>query len=168
MFRPAIACLALTLPLAACDNGKQGTSFTLNASDDDGNSVVGVDGASGKVSIDTPVFSGALKLPKLQIDAKDFDMNGVHLYPGSTVSGMNIDAHGKSGGDDDGTVKVTFHSPAASDTVRDWFRQKLTGAGFTLAPTGSGLSGKTDDGKPFRLDLSPAGGDKADGAITIG
>ena len=97
-------------------------------------------------------------------------MNGVRLYPGSTISTMNIDAHdsGKAGKDDDsGTVKVSFASPAAPGVVRDWFQQKLSAAGFTVSVSGNGLVGTTDEKKPFRLDLTPDGADKSKGTITV-
>lgn len=162
------AAAALTLTVAGCDDGKDGTTIAINASDADGNAVVGVDGKSGKLSIAAPGFTGSISLPKMHFDAGDFDMNGVHLYPGSTISGMNIDAHDKPGGDDDGKVRISFASPAAAPTVRDWFQRKLTGAGFTLSASGNGLAGTTDDHKPFRLDLTPAGADHADGTIVIG
>lgn len=156
-------------PLAACDKGEPGTTITLNASGNDGNMVAGVDGTSGTVSVNTPVFSGSLKLPKIQIGADNFEMNGVHLYPGSTISSLNIDARdGGDGKDDDsGTVHVRFTSPADPATVRDWFADKLGKAGFTLHQSGNGLAGTTDENKPFTLDLKPAGNGKAEGSIKI-
>lgn len=170
MFRPLAAAFLLAATLSACDGSKDGTTISFNSTDSDGNVVAGVDGNSGAVSINTPGFSGKITLPKLHLDSKDFEMNGVHLYPGSTISAMNIDAHdgGKAGNDDDeGTVRVSFASPAAAGTVRDWFQQKLTAAGFTLSASGNGLVGTTDDKKPFKLDLTPDGADKSKGIITV-
>jgi hypothetical protein len=162
----AIACL-LAAPLAACDGAKEGTTVSLNATDPDGNVVAAVDGKTGQVSINAPGFTGKMNLPKIQIDADNFDMNGVHLYPGSKISTMNIDAHDRPGKDDDGSVRVSFDSPAAPTKVRDWFQQKLTDAGFTLQASGNGLTGKTNEGKPFSLDLTPAGADHSNGTISI-
>lgn len=170
MIRPALFALAFALPLAACGDGKDGTTIAFNASGADGNVVAGVDGKTGDMSINAPGFSGKISLPKIKLDADNFDMNGVHLYPGSKIAGMNIDAHddGKPGGNSDGTVKVTFESPATPDTVRAWFEDKLNHAGFTVHADGTGLSGMTDDHKPFMLDLAPDGSDHAKGTITIG
>ena len=156
--------------LSACDGSKGGTTISFNSSDSDGNVVASVDGNTGAVAINTPGFSGKIKLPKLRLDSKDFDMNGVHLYPGSTISAMNIDAHdgGKAGDDDDsGTVRVSFASPAPAATVRDWFQQKLSAAGFTVSTSGNGLVGTTNEKKPFKLDLAPDGSDKSKGTITV-
>lgn len=169
MLRPLATALLLGLALTACDDSKSGTSISINSSDSDGNVVANLDGNSGAVAINVPGFSGKLNLPKIHLDSKDFEMNGVHLYPGSTISTVNVDAHNNSkGGDDDnGTVRVTFASPAAPATVRDWFQQKLGAAGFTLSPSGSGLVGTTDEKKPFKLELVPEGTDKSSGTITV-
>jgi len=170
MFRPLAAPLLLVAMLSACDGSKSGTTISFNSSDSDGNVVASMDGNTGAVAINTPGFSGKIKLPAVHLDSKDFDMNGVHLYPGSTISAMNIDAHdgGKAGDDDDsGTVRVSFASPASAGTVRDWFKQKLSAAGFTVSASGNGLVGTTNEKKPFKLDLAPDGSDKSKGTITV-
>jgi len=157
-------------PLAACGGSGDGTSISLNATGTDGNVLAGVDGKTGQVSLDVPGFSGKIKLPKVTLDAKNFEMNGVHLYPGSTISGMNIDAKDNgSGGKDSGVVKVSFDSPAAPDIVRGWFLEKLNaGADFKVKASSNGLVGTSDEGKPFRLDLTPNGNGKSKGVIVMG
>jgi hypothetical protein len=164
-----IRLLVLALPialLAACD-GKDGTAITLNADSAEGNVVASI-GSNGQMALNAPGISGSIKLPAIKLDADDFDMNGVHLYPGSKISGMNIDGHDRPGRDDDGQVKVSFESPASPGTVRDWFARKFSDAGFKVTPSASGLTGTTEEGKPFRLDLAPKGTDHADGTILIG
>jgi hypothetical protein len=173
MTRALLIATLCALSLAGCGGhgggNEQGTTISLNATDSNGTVVAGVDGKTGDMAINAPGFSGKINLPKIHLDASDFDMNGVHLYPGSTVSGMNIDAHDRGqGSDNDGTVKVTFESPAKPDTVRAWFEEKLNAAGFQVKADGTGLSGTTDEKKPFSLDLSPVGADHAKGVITIG
>ena len=165
IFTVAIA----ALPLAACGNSGDGTSISLNATGTDSNALASMDGKTGQVSLDVPGFSGKIKLPKIKLDAGNFDMNGVHLYPGSTISGMNIDAQDNGpGGKDQGLVKLSFDSPAKSDVVRAWFLEKLTGdAGYKLQTSGSGLTGTSKDGKAFKLDLAPEGDAKSKGTIVI-
>ena len=100
MIRPRLAPLAFTplALLAACGDGKDGTTIAINTSGGGGNVVAGVDGKTGDMSINAPGFSGRISLPRIKLDAGNFDMNGVHLYPGSTVSAMDINAHdGKAG-----------------------------------------------------------------------
>lgn len=166
MLRTALCALAL-VSLAACSDGKEGSSFTLNSSDSSGNAAGASINGKGEATIDTPFFKGKVTLPKLKLDADNFDMNGVHLYPGSTISGMNVDVQSKGGETHDGRVRVAFTSPAAPVTVRDWFKSKLTAAGFTLSDKGNGLTGKTEENKPFTLELTPAGADKSSGVITV-
>ena len=69
---------------------------------------------------------------------------------------------------DAGNVRVAFTSPAAAATVRDWLQQRLTKAGFTLSADRAGLTGKTDDGKPFALRLTDEGASKSSGTIEMG
>jgi len=165
MLRTLLCAVAL-LPLAACGGDKDGASFSINTSDADGNSVASIDG-KGEATIDTPFFKGKVTLPKMKFDATNFDMNGVHLYPGSTIGGMNVDVKDRPGNANDGRVRVTFASPAAPAMVRDWFKDKLNAAGYTLSANGNGLTGKTDENKPFTLELTPDGADKSNGVITI-
>ena len=101
MFRTALCALAL-VSLAACGDGKEGSSFSINSSSSDGNAAgASIDG-NGEAVIDTPFFKG-----------------------------------------------------------------KLSAAGFTLSDKGNGLTGKTDESKPFTLDLTPDGPGKSNGVITV-
>lgn len=148
----------LALPLTACDRGNDGTSISI-----DGNSAgASVDGKSGEVKIDTPVFKGSFNLPKMNLTADNFDINGVHLYPGSRIADMNINARGEG----DGIVSVKFDSPATPATVRDWFVKEFEKAGVKVSADGNNLKGTTED-KPFRIDLTPQG-ERAAGTVTIG
>lgn len=162
-----VACLTL---LSACNRPDGGTTVTINA--DGGNVAGAVDGRSGEVKLDLPGIKGSIKLPKIQLDAGNFDLNGVHLYPGSTIESVNIagDAagSGKRGRDGAGGLRVRFSSPAGPEAVRDWFDSRLSRAGFSLHTEGADLVGTTDEDKPFRLDLTPQDGGKARGTIVIG
>jgi hypothetical protein len=162
MLRPLLL-LALVLPIAACDGSREeGTTITFNS--EDGNAAGAVDGKTGAVKIDLPGFKGELTLPKIKLDAENFDLNGVHLYPGSTIDAIDVRGdHAQSGG-----VHVRFSSPATPATVRDWFRGRLEKAGFTLRSEGNALVGQDEDNKPFRMELAPQGTDRAAGTIVIG
>jgi hypothetical protein len=158
MRRLALAAFAL---LAACGSkSDKGTSISFDTGD--GNGTITADGDRSQANISLPGFSGTFKLPKIQVKADQVDLNGVHLYPGSTVTAMDVASHGDG---DDGTAKIDFESPAAPTTVRDWFAPRLKDAGYTLRADGAGLSGKDKDGKPFKLELAPDGAGKARGTI---
>ncbi len=163
--RMGLLLMAAALPLAACDGADQGTSISFSGNSKDGNAVAAMDGNTGQVKIDVPGFQGSFKLPKIQFTADNFDLNGVHLYPGSKISGFNIDARGK---DEDGQVRVSFDSPAEPIAVRDWFQQRLSKAGYTVSADGNGLTGTTEEKKPFSLKLDDAGAGHAKGTILLG
>jgi len=166
MMRTFLAPAAILL-LAACSGGGnegagEGTSVTLNATGDEG----GISAKGGHVTIDTPVFQGSFKLPKIKLDSENFDINGVKLPPGSTISAMNID--GNPDDDRKGGLRVTFQSPMAASAVRDWFAPKLEAAGYQLVRSGNALKGTTDENKPFALTLEDAGNGKSTGEIRVG
>jgi len=164
-----ISLAAAALALAACgEHDGNSTSISFSGNSSDGAVSGGID-SSGNLKIDANGFKADLKLPKFSVDANNFEMNGVHLYPGSTISSIDV-----NGGDDDGNgkdtgkVRVAFTSPATAATVRDWLKERLGKAGFTLSADGTGLTGKTDDGKPFALKLNDQGATKSSGTIDMG
>ena len=161
-----LALLLPLLPLAACGSGT-GTSISINAtSDADGNASISTD-ANGQVAIKTPGFDGAIRLPQFHINSEDFDVNGVKLYPNSTIDALNVDAEEKAG-KDKGRVHIAFRSPAPAATVQGWFRDKMVARGFKVETDGTGLKGTTDEGDPFRLQLSADGDQKARGRLEVG
>ncbi len=173
MFLPALL-LPIALSLAGCGSDKEGTTISFNMSDSDGNesSVANVDGKTGEVSINAPGFKGKLSLPKLNLGGSDFSLNGVNLYPGSTIKTMNISAQkddtDPSGDGEKGSVRVVFDSPATPDKVIDYFADKLGKADFTLTRKDTGLTGTDDEKKPFSLVVTPAADGHSTGVITAG
>lgn len=161
MARILLLVAILALPLAACDRPGAGTSVSINA--DGGNATGSIDGASGEVKIDVPGFNGQFKLPKIQLDAGDFDLNGVRLYPGSIIDTVNVATTSEDGG-----LRLGFSSPGSAEQVRGWFQDRLGKAGFTLRQDGQGLTGTTDENKPFRLELTGDGANRAKGTIVLG
>jgi hypothetical protein len=160
MTRLLLCAALLAAPLTACDRSGDGTSVSINV--DGGNVLGAADAESGQVKIAVPGFSGQIKLPRIQLDADNFDLNGVHLYPGSTIEKVDV-----AGKDEAGSLRVRFTSPAPAAQVRGWFQERLGKAGFTVRQSGDGLTGTTDEHQPFRLDLANDGG-KAKGTITVG
>ncbi|HWK34927.1 hypothetical protein [Sphingomonas sp.] len=156
----ALLIAPLVLALGACGDG-EGTQISLNVNDPGGASFNASAAKDGTVAINAPGFRGAIKLPKIQLDAGDFDINGVRLPPGSKIDGLNIDGNA---GDD--RVRVTFTSPIAPAAVREWFQGKLAAKGFKLTAQGDSLSGTTDEGKPFTL-IARSGGEGSLGEIVI-
>ncbi|MFD1788166.1 hypothetical protein ACFSC3_11335 [Sphingomonas floccifaciens] len=160
-----ILILAPALLLAACgSNGgssDEGTQISIKGSD--GNGFSANLGKDGKVAVDLPGFKANIDLPKVQLDAGDFTLNGVNLPEGSRITNMDV-----SGNNGDGGVKVNFTSPVGTAAVRDWFQGRLASEGFSLKADGNDLSGTTDDGKAFRLTTKDVGGGKSESVITVG
>ncbi|MEP9358557.1 hypothetical protein [Sphingomonas sp. KR3-1] len=157
--------LLLPLALAAC--GGKGTSVTINAHSEDGdNSTFAMN--NGTVAIKGDGFEGSFKVPQIKMTAENFDMDGVKLYPGSTITSFNIDAQDHPGkAKDEGKVTADFTSPAALATVQGWFRDKLTAKGFKFAAQGDGFAGTTADGETFTIGLSGDGGARTKGRMEI-
>ncbi|WP_333573400.1 hypothetical protein [Sphingomonas sp.] len=153
--------LLLPIALAAC-HGNANINFDGN--DTDGNSVISTD-ANGRIQIKAPGIQGSITLPKMPLDAKNFDIDGVTLYPGSTLRNLKVN-DGNS--DRDGQVIVEFESPAAPTVVRDWFRDNMTKQGFKVTTKDDNLIGTTDDGQPFALQLRPGGDARTKGLMQVG
>lgn len=104
--------LALAAPLAllaGCGGDDAGTSISIKGNDSEGKpATASMDGGSGQVKIDVPGFEASIKLPKIQLDADNFDLGGVKLYPGSKVTSMNIDAAKEDQAGDAVTIAFEF------------------------------------------------------------
>ena len=157
------AALALPLTLAAC--GGAGSTISFNGAD--GNVAIATDG-NGVTSVKMPGVDASIKLPKIDIDEADFDVNGVKLYPGSTIRNFNLDANDSGTDKHKGRVGIAFEAPASLDKVQAWFRDNMAKRGFKVAAQGNGFAGTTDDGEPITLELSADGPDKAKGKMTVG
>lgn len=154
---PSLALAALLL--AGCGRSdEEGTSMSIDA----GNGTARVNGGTGEVTLDTPLIKGSIKLPKFDLTADNFEIGGVHLFPGTKIGAMNVNATGEG----EEIVRVAFDSPASLATVREWLRGEFAKAGTRVEVQGDTLRGTTED-KNFRIDLKPAG-DRATGTVTIG
>ncbi|CAH0356740.1 MULTISPECIES: hypothetical protein [unclassified Sphingobium] len=162
---PMSALIVPLVLLAACDSkddGKPGTDISIR--DDEGNVVAAANGKDGKMSIQIPGLDAKIALPKIRLDSDNFDIDGVKLYPGSSIRSINVNA-GKT--EDTGRVSLTFTAPASPDSVREYFVNALKEEGLSVAADGNLLTGTQKDGDPFRIDLKPAAANTTQGAITL-
>ncbi len=153
--------LLLPIALAACHGN---ANIDIDGNDTDGNSVISTD-ANGRIQIKAPGIQGSITLPKMPLDAKNFDIDGVTLYPGSTLKNLKVNDTSR---EKEGQVIVEFESPAAPTVVRDWFRDNMTKQGFKVTTKDDNLIGTTDDGQPFALQLSATGAGKTKGLMQVG
>jgi hypothetical protein len=150
--------------IAGCGtkDAKAGTDISISG--DDGNVVAAAIGKTGKLSLNLPGVSANILLPKIQLEAGDMDINGVKLYPRTTINAVNVQT-GSNGARD--KVDMRFAAPAAPAVVRDYFLGAFRDNGATIAVRGMGLSGTGKDGDPFSIDLDPSSGGGTLGRIVL-
>ncbi|HEY0623037.1 hypothetical protein [Sphingomonas sp.] len=157
--------LPLVLALAACGDGSgEGNGASISVNSGEGNASIKAD-KDGRVAVKVPGFEGSIKLPKFDLKAENFEVDGLKLYPGSTIASLNVDANRDAGGED--RVRVQFEAPAAAGQVRSWFEEQMQAAGFTVAAKDGQFSGKTSEGSDFTLKLDPTGDSKSRGTLTV-
>lgn len=162
--------LMFVLPLlAACsvksDDDKAKVSVNGIEIDANGDkALVSIGGEKG-LKIDTDGFKAAVEIPGMELGGKDFDIDGMKLYPGSSVKGMTINATGK-GDTKRGTVKVSFTSPAAPDAVLVHAAAEAKREGYAATRDGVSLTG--NDGKDKSIEVRVAGaGSGSTGTLTL-
>jgi hypothetical protein len=159
------------LALAACgstnDDGKPGTDISIDAATDSGKPVkASSDGKTGEIAIDVPGFKANIAMPKIKLDADNFDMNGVKLFPGSKVTSMNLSQLSED--KDKGSVRISFDAPATPEIVKAWFLEKLANEDeFSVSQTVNGIRGTVKGGEPFVLDLKPGESGHTIGTLAI-
>lgn len=157
--------LLLALPVAACHAPT--SNITITSDQGEGNISIQTD-ATGQTAIKVPGVDVKVQLPKIHIDEKDFEVNGVRLYPGSTITDFNLSAENRTTEKDKGRVTIQFDSPAPLDKVQAWFRDNMAQRGFRMTARGSGFTGTSGDGDPVALELNADGADKSKGRMTVG
>ena len=138
-----LSCVMLVALLAGCNvHSKSGDGDKVN---------VNADG-SGKIAFDLPFAKGQVKVPSGWMHKGNFDIDGVKLMPGSEVTGFSLDAHDKAS-----VVNMSFTAPAAPDAVRSYYVDQFRKKGLDAAVAGDSVTGKSKDGNPFTIQVSPAG-----------
>ncbi len=149
-----IALLAPFLLLAACGEDSDPTTVTVRASSNgNGNGqLVAEPSSESRLKIDTAGFKADIKVPGLGMIANNMDIDGVDLYPGSKLAGVNIQG---GEGKDDGRFSMRFDAPADRAKVGAWFRDQFAENDFAARQTPTGYAGTKGDGNWFTLDLTP-------------
>ena len=156
--------LGLAVPLlllAACemkvgkdDRDKDMASVKVGA---DGNVAITADEGADGVSLSVPGFEGKMKIPGMELSGDDMDIDGIKLYPGSKLSGINITDQKGPG---NGLVDMGFTSPATPDKVAAHFAAGARARDFTdIKVTNAGgkttLTAKNPDGDDFAITMQP-------------
>ncbi len=171
--RRAVLLLAFPLVLAAC--GHRRTEETTTTVTKDGVTTTTVttrkvgahDDAktSSGLDIDTDKFKANIEIPAMIFGGDHMDMDGMKLYPGSTVKGIHVKATDRNG-DSRGTVTMDFTSPAAPAAVADHMKAQAEKAGFTVSGASAagmtGIKAEDKDTNRFTVTLN------ANGDATVG
>jgi hypothetical protein len=144
--------LISTAVLAGCNVHK--------TDDADGNVTIQAN-TDGEVNFNVPFVQGKIKLPEGAMQNSNFDIDGVKLMPGSTVTGVSVFA-----GDKGSTVHMAFKAPAAPDAVRAYFAGEFAKQGVEATVSGDSVAGKSKDGTPFTIKVGP-GANGSEGTIDI-
>ncbi|HSQ99232.1 MAG TPA: hypothetical protein VLM36_04880 [Sphingomicrobium sp.] len=106
---------------------------------------------SGHIAFNLPIAEGQVKVPTGIMRNGNVDIDGVKLMPGSSVTGFNLDAHDRGA-----TVDMNFTAPAPPEQVRAYFADQFNKQGVKVAISGETVTGRTKDGSPFTIYVSPA------------
>ena len=138
--------LLLAVPLLAGCN-----VHSKNPADGDENVSIHAD-ESGQIAFNLPFAEGHVKVPAMMMHNGNIDIDGVKLMPGSSVTGFSVDA-----GDKGANVNMAFTAPASPDEVRTYYADQFKKKNVEVALAGDAITGKTKDGSPFVIRVSPAG-----------
>lgn len=138
--------LFMAVPLLAGCN-----VHSKNPASGDENVTINAD-ESGHVSFNLPFVKGEVKVPTSMMHEGSFDIDGVKLMPGSKVTGFSVFAR-----DQGADVNMTFDAPAPPEQVRSYFLDRFKEQGVEAALSGNSVTGKSKDGSPFTIEVSPGG-----------
>jgi len=105
---------------------------------------------SGQIAFNLPFAEGHVKVPAMMMHNGNIDIDGVKLMPGSSVTGFNVNARDKGA-----TVDMSFTAPASPDEVRSYYADQFRKQGVEVALAGDAVSGKSRDGNPFVIHVTP-------------
>jgi len=138
--------LLLAVPLLAGCN-----VHSKNPANEDENVSIHAD-ENGEIAFNLPIAEGHVKVPAMMMHNGNIDIDGVNLMPGSSVTGFSVDA-----GDKGANVNMAFTAPASPDEVRTYYADQFKKKNVEVALAGDAITGKTKDGSPFVIRVSPAG-----------
>ena len=106
---------------------------------------------SGHIAFNLPIAEGQVKVPTTMMHNGNFDIDGVKLMPGSSVTGVSVFAR-----DQGAQTTIAFAAPAPPNDVRSYFADQFKKQGVEAALSGDSVTGKTKDGTPFTIQVTPA------------
>lgn len=138
----------VALPLAACDISKSSDDKTvnINATED------------GAVSFQIPGMKGNFKLPSSMMRHSNMEIDGVKIFPGSSVNSVRAE---------DNVVTIGFTAPGSVADLKDYYGKQFAEKGVTATIQGDGFGGKTKDGDDFTLNFAATNAKSTAGTMVI-
>lgn len=148
------ALLIIPVLLAGCDvqlknPGNADENVTMNGD------------ATGQVTFDLPFAKGQVKVPAGAMETGEFDIDGVKMIPGGSLTGFSVFAADKGS-----TVDLAFKSPRSAEETRAYFLDQFRQKGVQATAAGDAITGKSKDGDPFEMHIGSAA-KGSEGKITI-
>ncbi len=141
MFR-ALAMLGLAGSLAACDFVVQ--KAEQRAAAEVGNAAVELGGAAMNLNV---------KLPAEILNQGKFEISGVPMVPGGTITGMKVDA----GSEGAPRIDLSFTAPRSPAEVKNYFVEQFRAQGIAASLAADVLTGTTREGQAFSMRFVPEG-----------
>lgn len=113
------------------------------------------DRATGSLEVALPGAKFDVDVPAGMLAESEFDIDGLKLYPGSTVEGMDIKSVEAAGDDKRSTVRISYTAPAAPAVVRAWYLSQSASLERPLQAAGDALAGSTEEGKAITMRFEP-------------
>lgn len=149
-----VAIVLLMVPtLVGCDVASNGNGTEENVT-------ISADG-NGQVAFKLPFAKGDIKLPAAMMHNGQFDIDGVKMIPGGSMTGFHLDSK-----DGVSNVNMDFTAPQTPDAVRAYFVDQFRKQGVQAALSGDAVTGKSKDGTPFTIRVTP-GASGSQGSIVI-
>ncbi|KKC26131.1 hypothetical protein [Sphingomonas sp. SRS2] len=156
--------IGLAIPLvllAGCElevgKDKEAQDAASVKTGEDGNVAITAEENGDGVSISVPGFAAKIDVPGIELGGEHMDIDGIKLYPGSTLHGINV-ADRKGPGND--VVDMRFTSPGAPDKVAAYYAAAARDNDFTAINVASAggtatLTAKNPDGNPMTITMAP-------------
>jgi hypothetical protein len=132
---------------------------SLSVGEDGNVAITANDGAEG-VSVSLPGFEGKMKIPGMELGGDNMDIDGMKLYPGSEVKGINVtDQKGRG----NSQVEMRFTSPGTPAKVAAYYAEAARGEDYSdvkVSRNGDAatFTAKKADGDDLTIIMNPAAG----------
>lgn len=106
---------------------------------------------TGQVAFNFPFAKGSIKLPASMMHNGEIDLDGVKMPAGTSTTGFHMNSVNHRT-----EIVMSFTNPQTPDQVRAYFIDAFAKKGVQASVDGGAVSGRSKDGDPFTIDVTPA------------